>query len=203
MAAIKPTINLNQVEVRGKAQQMTYTRTLTDNRGVSMSRCAVALALALAPACAAVASPAPQRADPSPPVVATTTNEAGEEIVVRTNGERKRMGLPEFARNAALMNAAQLQANQMAALNRMAHDLPGAAYPSLGSRLDATGYRMRTSGENVAEGYPSAAAVVAGWMTSPGHRDNITSTRFTQMGAGVAAAKSGRKFYAQVFASPR
>ena len=182
---------------------MTYTGTLTHNRVVSMSRCAIALALALAPACAAVVSPAPQRADPSPPVVATTTNEAGEEIVVRTNGERKRMGLPELARNAALMNAAQLQANQMAVLNRMAHDLPGATYPSLGSRLDAVGYRMRASGENVAEGYPSAAAVVAGWMTSPGHRDNITSTRFTQMGAGVAAARNGRKFYAQVFASPR
>ena len=159
--------------------------------------------IALASACAAVVSPAPQRADPPIPSVATATNDAGEEIVVRTNAERKRLGLTTLARNAALMNAAQLQANQMAARNRMAHELPGAAYPSLGSRLDAVGYRMRASGENVAEGYPSAAAVVAGWMTSPGHRDNIVSTRFTEMGAGVATAKNGRTFYTQVFASPR
>ena len=177
----------------------------SENVGLSLAGFCGALslagALALASACTRVVTPA--RADPSAARVATTTNEAGEEIVVRTNAERKQLGLTALARNAALMTAAQLQANQMAALNRMAHELPGAAYPSLGSRLDAVGYRMRASGENVAEGYPSAAAVVAGWMTSPGHRDNIVSTRFSEMGAGVAIAKNGRKFYAQVFASPR
>jgi uncharacterized protein YkwD len=135
--------------------------------------------------------------------VAATTNAAGEEIVVRTNAERIKLGLPALARNTALMQAAQLQADQMAALNKMAHTLPGASYPSPESRLDAAGYRMSASGENVAEGYPSAAAVVAGWMTSPGHRENIVSTHFSEMGAGFATAKNGRKFYAQVFGHPR
>ncbi|MEP6729555.1 MAG: CAP domain-containing protein [bacterium] len=115
----------------------------------------------------------------------------------------KNLGLSTLVRNTTLMKAAQLHANQMAALNTMAHELPGAAYPSPRSRLDAVGYRMRAFGENVAEGYPSAAAVVAGWMTSPGHRANIVSTHFTEIGAGVATAKNGRPFYAQVFASPR
>jgi uncharacterized protein YkwD len=40
-------------------------------------------------------------------------------------------------------------------------------------------------------------------MTSPGHRSNIVSTNFSEMGAGVATAKNGRKFYAQVFGHPR
>lgn len=79
----------------------------------------------------------------------------------------------------------------------------GPRYPSLDSRLEAVGYRMQASGENVAEGYPSAAAVLAGWMTSPGHRANIVSTAFTQMGAGVATASNGRRFHAQVFGTPR
>lgn len=164
---------------------------------------ALAVALTLGFGCVPVVSPAAQRVDPLPPSATTNINDAGEEIVVRTNAERKKLGLSELSRSAALMNAAQLQANQMAALNKMAHELPGAAYPSLGSRLDAVGYRSRASGENVAEGYPSSAAVVAGWMTSPGHRSNIVSTHYTQMGGGVATAKNGRKFYAQVFASPR
>jgi uncharacterized protein YkwD len=159
--------------------------------------------MVLATACASVATTAPSGATETSPGVRTTLNASGEEIVVRTNAERQQLGLPPLARNAALMNAAQLQADQMAALNTMAHDLPGAAYPSPSSRLDAVGYRMSASGENVAEGYPTPAAVVAGWMTSPGHRANIVSTKFNEMGAGMATAKNGRKFYAQVFGHPR
>ena len=157
----------------------------------------------MAAACATSAPPAQDRSGPSLPPVVTAPNSAGEDIVVRTNAERKKLGVPGVARHAALMTAAQLHADQMAALGRMAHDLPGAAYPSLDDRLAAAGYRMRASGENVAEGYPSAAAVVAGWMTSPGHRSNILSAQFTEMGAGVATAKNGRRFYAQVFGAPR
>ncbi len=156
--------------------------------------------------CVSCASAAPARPDrPAPPLspVVSAPNAPGEEIVTRTNAERKALGLPQLARNTALMNAAQRQADQMAALTRMAHELPGAAYPNLDSRLDAVGYRMRASGENVAEGYPTAAAVVAGWMTSPGHRSNIVSTHYTEMGGGVATGKNGRRYYAQVFAAPR
>jgi uncharacterized protein YkwD len=162
-------------------------------------RTVVAVAALLGTACASVASTAPSGASP----VETTLNASGREIVVHTNAARQALGLPALARNAALMKAAQLQADQMAALNRMAHDLPGAAYPSPSSRLDAVGYQMSASGENVAEGYPTPAAVVAGWMTSAGHRANIVSTQFTEMGAGMATAKNGRKFYAQVFGRPR
>ncbi|MEO7770580.1 MAG: CAP domain-containing protein [Gemmatimonadaceae bacterium] len=128
---------------------------------------------------------------------------AADEIVVRTNAERARLGLPALARNAALMSAAQLQANQMAALNSMAHECPGAAYPTMDARLDAVGYRRGAAGENVAEGYPSALAVVTGWMKSPGHRENIVDTRFSEMGAGVAPGRNGRLYYVQVFAHPR
>jgi uncharacterized protein YkwD len=130
-------------------------------------------------------------------------NASGEDIVVRTNAQRELLGLPVLRRSTHLMSAAQLQADQMAALNTMAHELSGASYPSPSSRLDAVGYRMSASAENVAEGYPTSAAVVAGWMTSPGHRSNIVSTAFTEMGAGYAAGKNGRKYYAQVFGRPR
>jgi len=85
----------------------------------------------------------------------------------------------------------------------MAHELPGAEYPTLPSRLDAVSYQSAASGENVAEGYPSAAAVVAGWMTSPGHRANIVSARYTDLGAGLARASNGRVYYVQVFGTPR
>jgi uncharacterized protein YkwD len=100
------------------------------------------------------------------------------------------------------MRAAQIQADQMAATGTMSHELPGAAYPNLGSRLAAVGYQMSAAGENIAEGHPTAASVVAGWMKSPGHRANMLDTRFTEMGAAIAKSARGRAFYVQVFARP-
>ena len=152
--------------------------------------------------CSARAPEAGRPATPLSPVIATP-NAAGEEIVLHTNTERKALGLPVLLRSTQLMQAAQLQAGQMAGLARMAHELPGAAFPTLDARLDAVGYRAGAAGENVAEGYPTAAAVVAGWMTSPGHRANIVSTHFTEMGGGVATGKNGRHYYAQVFGAKR
>ena len=143
--------------------------------------------------------PAPPSSQPAGGAV----NAVAEEIVVRTNDERRALRIPALTRSQSLMRAAQLQANQMAAFTKMAHELPGAAYPSLGSRLAAVAYQMSAAGENIAEGQPSALSVVTGWMTSPGHRANMLDTRFTEMGAGVATASNGRRFYAQVFARPR
>ena len=101
-----------------------------------------------------------------------------------------------------LMRAAQLQAEQMAATLTMAHDVPRARYRTMKDRLGTVGYRFRAAGENVAEGHTSAAAVVAGCMTSPAHRANIVSAHYTEMGAGVATGKNGHRFWAQVFGTP-
>ena len=68
-----------------------------------------------------------QRSSPPITVPAHTPPAAAEDIVVRTNAERARLGLRPFTRNAALMLAAQIQADQMAAANRIAHDLPEGA----------------------------------------------------------------------------
>ena len=38
------------------------------------------------------------------------------------------------------------------------------------------------AGENIAAGYPNAAAVFAGWRSSPGHNANMLHPRFTAMG---------------------
>jgi uncharacterized protein YkwD len=39
--------------------------------------------------------------------------------------------------------------------------------------------------ENIAYGYPDAAAVHDGWMNSEGHRDNRMNSRYTRYGIGV------------------
>jgi uncharacterized protein YkwD len=51
-------------------------------------------------------------------------------------------------------------------------------------RMREAGY-PKPGGENIAMGYPNAAAVVDGWMKSTGHRENIENCSFTTMGVGL------------------
>ena len=149
---------------------------------------------------AAPPRPAPARR-PAPPARSLST--IVDTVFLLTNRERTRASLTPLTRNPQLARAAQLQAEQMAAAGKLAHEVAGARYPTLASRLKLLGYAYRNVGENVAEGYTSGAALMAGWMTSAPHRANILSARYTETGVGMARSKTGRTYHAQVFARPR
>lgn len=57
---------------------------------------------------------------------------------------------------------------------------------SFSSIFKDMGISYYTAGENIAMGYPSPEAVVAGWMNSPGHRANILNANFNAIGVGYA-----------------
>lgn len=166
------------------------------------------LVLALATACAPPPRSTPAPAAPpsgapiisAPPVV--NVGAVTDDMIARTNGARRAAGVPALARSAALMAAAQLQADQMVRVGRMEHELPGQAYGTLRSRLAAVRYEVRAAAENIAEGQRSAAEVVVTWLDSPDHRVNMLSREYTEMGSGVAAARNGRLYFAQVFGRP-
>ncbi len=72
-----------------------------------------------------------------------------------------------------------------------------------GDRITRAGYAFSTWGENVAAGYRSADAVMAGWMASPGHCRNILNPAFTELGVGhVTGGKKFGEFWTQAFARP-
>ena len=144
------------------------------------------------------AAPAPR---PAPPARSLAT--IVDTVFLLTNRERARASLTPLRRNPELARAAQVHAEQMAARGRLAHDLPGTRYPTLAARLKLVGYEYRAVGENVAEGFTSGAALMAGWMTSAPHRANVLSARYTETGVGMARSRSGRTYHAQVFARPR
>lgn len=155
-------------------------------------------------------APAPIEARPSQPTAAVPSRASvraaasiTDSIFVLINRERLRADLTPLRRSAELSRAAQVQAEQMASAQKLAHDVPGTRYPSLASRLKLVGYSATASGENVAEGYTSGAAVVAGWMTSTAHRANILSARYTDTGVGTARSKTGRTYHAQLFGRRR
>lgn len=54
--------------------------------------------------------------------------------------------------------------------------------------------------ENIARGQSGAAAVMAAWMNSPGHRANILNCSLTRLGVGVAQGAGG-PWWTQLFGS--
>jgi uncharacterized protein YkwD len=109
------------------------------------------------------------------------------------NVERARQGVGALVRSAALATAAERYAAQMIAQDFYAHVSPGGS--TLDKRILAAGYVSPsgnyTFGENlaVADGQlASPARVVAGWMASAGHRENLLNAAFRETGIAVAAA---------------
>ena len=120
-------------------------------------------------------------------------------IVAAVNVARVQNGLAPLTLDPKLVEAATIHAHDMAALDIMAHDLPGAALPGLTDRLSYVGYNYRSAGENIAFNYPDVNSVMTGWMNSPEHRANILDASYTEIGVGIAYDASGRPYYCQDF----
>ena len=163
--------------------------------------------LVLASACAtpgsACATPASPTEMPDAPAGGGGTSAIASTIVQLTNAERANAGRPALKTNSRLMEAAQLQADQMVRLGRLEHVLSGGRYPRPEDRLAAAGYEWSAYAENIAMGQTTAAAAMDSWMHSSGHRANILSTKVTEIGIGIARDSAGRPYYVQVFGRPR
>jgi uncharacterized protein (TIGR03000 family) len=126
-------------------------------------------------------------------------SETEKAILDLTNAERKKKDLPELKPNPKLFAAARKHSENMARLEKLAHELEGKK-PS--DRTKAAGYAGGFIGENVAYGPTNAEEVVTGWMNSEGHRANLLNKNFTEIGIGVAKNEKGETYYTQVFGKP-
>jgi len=61
---------------------------------------------------------------------------------------------------------------------------------------------ISTAGENIAYGYETPHALVSAWMRSPGHRANILSSSYTQVGIGVVVDSKGILWVSEIFRRP-
>lgn len=109
-------------------------------------------------------------------------------IIAAINGTRARNGKPPLHYNSRLEAAARSQANLMASKDQLSHNLG----VTLRQRVSAAGYDGAV-GENVAGGQKSLEQAIQGWLDSPGHRNTLLSTRFTEFGLAVASVGPGRK----------
>lgn len=116
------------------------------------------------------------------------------------NGERTRRGLPPLRHHPQLSAVAEQQSGWMAARSFLTHDGPNGE--SAADLITAVGYALRAWGINVAAGYSTPESLVAGWMASPPHRANILSVNLSEVGVGLAASSTGRRYWTLMFASP-
>ncbi len=107
------------------------------------------------------------------------------------NETRRSHGLPRLRLNKKLSRAARVHARDMVSARYFAHDSRNGS--SFVDRIRRTGY-MRSArrwlvGENLAWGSGSRAEpgqIMQAWMNSPGHRKNILTRSFREIGIGVA-----------------
>jgi hypothetical protein len=121
----------------------------------------------------------------------TARADATSSLVSSTNQARAASGLPALASSADLAAAARRQAASMAGSGVLSHT------PGLGSAVCC----WVNLGENVGEG-PSAAAIHAAFMASPGHRANILNRAYTQIGVGYAVDSRGMLWVSEIFRRP-
>ncbi|AMV29689.1 Cysteine-rich secretory protein family protein [Gemmata sp. SH-PL17] len=125
---------------------------------------------------------------------------ADEQAVVDlTNAERKKADLQPLKPNPQLMEAARGHAQNMAKQDKLEHVLDD---KTPADRTKAAGYKSGTIGENIAWNQKSAKDVVAGWMDSEMHRDNILKKDYTEIGVAVAKNEKGEPYWVQVFGKP-
>jgi uncharacterized protein YkwD len=123
-------------------------------------------------------------------LVSAAPNEAADGMVARvldlTNAQRRQAGLGPLSLSSQLSDAAQKYSQVLASSGCFEHTC--GPVPNFVDRIGQSGYSGWTSlGENIAAGYPTPEAVVGGWMASPGHRENILSPSYSEVGIGIVS----------------
>ena len=126
------------------------------------------------------------------------------EVLRLFNIERSKGGLcggtvwippsPPLVMDPALRTAARAHSSDMSLRNYFSHtSFDGRTWLD---RINGSGFVGYPAGENIAAGYTTPAAVVRGWMSSPGHCRNILSSYSTLIDIGWSyRVSSSYRFY--------
>lgn len=123
-----------------------------------------------------------------------------KEVIRLTNLERTKRGLPALTENWQLSRVARYKSQDMVNKNYFSHTSP--TYGSPFTMMQSFGLKFSAAGENIAYGQRTPQAVVTAWMNSAGHRANILSTAYTQIGVGAAKKADGTLYWTQEFMRP-
>lgn len=142
--------------------------------------------------------PAPVQSKPTVPAASAQagSTEISQQILSLVNAQRTANGLSPLTLNAGLSHVAQAKAEDMKNKNYFSHNSP--TYGSPFDMMKSFGISYRTAGENIAKGQKTPQAVMTAWMNSSGHKKNILSPNYTQLGVGYVY-NNGSPYWVQMF----
>lgn len=127
------------------------------------------------------------------------TKSIENQVIQLTNQERAKYGLKPLKANWELSRVARYKSADMRDKNYFSHTSP--TYGSPFDMMKNFGISYRSAGENIAAGQTTAQQVVQAWMNSEGHRKNILSASYTEIGVGYASGGSKSHYWTQMFIS--
>jgi len=122
------------------------------------------------------------------------------QVLKLVNIERANEGVPALTINMEVTNVARAKSVDMINNNYFDHKSP--KYGSMTDMLNVFGIQYSAAGENIAKGQNTADAVMKAWLNSPGHRANILSSTFTQIGISCVTDANGTAYWTQLFIRP-
>ncbi|MBQ9107045.1 MAG: SafA/ExsA family spore coat assembly protein [Clostridia bacterium] len=123
--------------------------------------------------------------------------ELENEVINSVNRLRVKSGLSPLKQNLTLCKAARAKSTDMIESDYFAHQSPTLGSPF--TMMQSFGIVFSAAGENIAHGQTGADEVMEDWMNSPGHKANIMSDIYNQIGVGVAKADNGTYYFTQLF----
>jgi uncharacterized protein YkwD len=112
---------------------------------------------------------------------ATDINQAA--IISLSNTQRQAHGQTTLKESNTLDQVAALKAADMFKYDYWAHVSPSGVTPWFW--YDQIGYKYIYAGENLARNFDTNNSVVDAWMNSSGHRENLLSPNYTEIGVAV------------------
>ncbi|SIS40358.1 CAP domain-containing protein [Salimicrobium flavidum] len=109
-------------------------------------------------------------------------SEFEQRVVELTNVEREKYGLAPLELNEELSRVAEEKSRDMEENRYFAHQSP--TYGSPFTMMNDFGFDYRFAGENIAAGQVTPEEVVNAWMNSEGHRENILTAAYEEIGIG-------------------
>jgi len=120
-----------------------------------------------------------------------------QRVVQLVNAERQAYGLSALYYDPTISNVARTKSQDMAVNRYFDHRSP--TYGMANEMLSSFGITWSAWGENIASGQETPEKVVAAWMASPTHRQNILAKHFTFLGVGYYVDSSGTPYWTQMF----
>ena len=116
-------------------------------------------------------------------------------MLALVNAERAAAGCPAVTADEGLAAVARAHSADMRDRGYFSHVDPEGRDPFARARAAGVG---SARAENIARGQADAAAVMAAWMDSPGHRRNVLDCGLRTLGVGVATGTGG-PWWTQLF----